>query len=94
MMATQSGAEILGRGGERGKLKKGMRADVIILDADAPNLFPVHNPESTVVYRANGNNVVTTIINGVIVMENRNLTTIDMEKVKVGVKKSIERMGI
>ena len=94
LMATQSGAEILGRGGERGKLKKGMRADVIILDADAPNLFPVHNPESTVVYSACGNNVVTTIINGVIVMENRNLTTIDMEKVKAGVKKSIERMGI
>lgn len=93
-MATVRGAEILGRGGERGQLKKGMRADVIILDDAAPNLLPVHNPESTVVYSANGGNVKTSIINGNIVMENRELLTVDMERVVHGVQESLVRMGI
>ncbi|MBQ4516464.1 MAG: amidohydrolase [Clostridia bacterium] len=93
-MATATGAEILGRGAERGQLKKGMRADVIILERNAPNLIPVHNPESTVVYSANGANVQTTIINGKIVMENRELLTIDMDRVASGVKDAVKRMGI
>lgn len=93
-MATTNGAELLGRGAERGKLKKGMRADVIILDHNAPNLLPVHNPESTVVYSANGSNVVTSIINGTPVMENRELLTIDLEKTIHGVYESLKRMGL
>lgn len=93
-MATVRGAEILGRGGARGQLKKGMSADVIILDGAAPNLMPVHQPESTVVYSANGGNVVTSIINGNIVMENRELLTLDMEKIRHGVKRSLESMGL
>ena len=93
-MATTNGAELLGRGAERGKLKKGMRADVIILNHKAPNLLPVHNPESTVVYSANGSNVVTSIINGTPVMENRELLTIDLEKTVHGVNESLKRMGL
>lgn len=93
-MATVRGAEILGRGGERGRLKKGMRADIIILDSCAPNLIPVYHPASTVVYSANGGNVVTSIVNGKILMENRELLTLDMEKIVHGVRESIEKMGL
>lgn len=93
-MATVRGAEILGRGGARGQLKKGMCADAIILDGAAPNLLPIYQPESTVVYSANGGNVVTSIINGKIVMENRELLTLDMEKIQHGVKQSLKIMGL
>ncbi len=93
-MATVRGAQILGRGGERGQIKKGLRADLIILDSDSPNLWPVYHPASTVVYSANAGDVVTSIINGKIVMENREMLTIDMEKVKAGVEKSLARMDI
>lgn len=93
-MATVRGTEILGRSAERGKLKKGMRADVLILDGNAPNLMPVYQPESTVVYSANGGNVVTSIVNGKVLMENRELLTLDMEKIQHGVKQSLEKMGL
>lgn len=93
-MATVRGAQMLGRGGERGRLKKGLRADMIILDSAAPNLYPVYQPESTLVYSANGGNVLTSIINGKIVMENRELLTIDMERVMHGTGKAIKRMGL
>lgn len=93
-MATTGGACALGRDGERGMLKAGYRADLIILDADAPALNPVYDPVSAVVYSGCGGHVVTTIINGRLVMENRQLLTLDMEKIKQGISRATKRMGL
>jgi len=93
-MATVNGAAALRREGECGALKAGFKADIIILDADAPALFPVHDPISTVVYSGCGGHVVTSLIDGHVVMENRELLTIDIEKIKDGVRRSAERMGM
>ncbi len=92
--ATTGGAAALSRQNETGKIKEGFDADFIILDADSPNLCPIYSPVSSVVYSANSGNVATSVIGGEIVMENKELLTIDMEKVKREVKKSIERIGI
>lgn len=92
--ATSGGAKALSRENETGKIKEGFDADIIILDADSPNLCPVYSPVSTAVYSANAGNVETSIIGGEIIMENKEFLTIDMEKVKREVKKSIERIGI
>lgn len=93
-MATVNGAKALGREGKCGVLKEGWRADLIILDADAPSLLPVHDPVSAVVYGSCGGQVVTSIIGGDVVMENRELLTLDMEMIKHGVKRATERMGL
>ncbi len=93
-MATTGGARALGREKERGMLKAGYRADLIILDADAPAMQPVYDPVSAVVYSASGGHVVTTMINGQLVMENRQLLTLDMERIKHGVRAAAERMGL
>lgn len=92
--ATIGGAKALSRQNETGKIKEGFDADIIILNADSPNLCPVFDPVSTVVYSASSGNVETTIIGGEIVMEKNEFVTIDMEKIKREVKKSIERTGI
>ena len=92
--ATSGGAKALSRQNETGMIKEGYDADIIILDADSPNMFPVFDPVSTVVYSASAGNVETTIIGGELIMEKKEFLTIDMEKVKREVKKSIERTGI
>ncbi|MBE7039335.1 MAG: amidohydrolase [Ruminococcaceae bacterium] len=92
--AISGGALALSRQNETGKIKEGFDADIIILDADSPNLCPVYSPISTVVYSANAGNVETSIIGGEIIMENREFLTIDMEKIKREAKKTIERIGI
>lgn len=93
-MATIGGAKLLGRERERGRIKEGYRADIIILDGQSPNLYPVHHPVSSAVYSAGRGDVVTSIINGNVVMENRELKTVDMERICAGVKEAISRMGI
>lgn len=93
-MATLGGAKALGRTEECGKLAIGYDADIIILDADAPSMMPVYDPISLVVYGGCGGQVVASMIKGQIVMENRKLVTLDMEKIKDGIKRAATRMGI
>lgn len=92
-MATVGGASALGRE-DRGKICEGFRADIIILDSDAPSLIPMHNPISLAVYSASGAEVKTSIINGKIVMENREIKTIDVKDAKERLANAIKRIGI
>lgn len=91
-MATANGANAVGFGGEIGCIKKGMKADLIILDTDKPHFYPLNNPLSAVVYSAQGSDVKTVIIDGEIVMEKRELKTIDFEKVKWKVNAIADRI--
>jgi len=81
-MATVNGASALGFGNDTGMIKESMKADLILLNIDKPHLCPVNNPVSAVVYSAQASDVDTVIIDGRIVMENRELKTIDEEMVK------------
>jgi 5-methylthioadenosine/S-adenosylhomocysteine deaminase len=81
-MATANGAKAAGFGDETGVLKAGMKADLILIDTDKPHLYPLNDPYSAIVYSAQGSDVDTVIVDGNILMENRELKTIDEEKVK------------
>jgi len=77
--ATRNGAKALGI--NAGSIEKGKLADIILIDAKAPNMAPLHNPISQLVYSANAGNVTDVIIDGKIVMRERKIQTIDEEKV-------------
>lgn len=72
-MATINGAKALGLEKEIGSLEEGKCADIIMLDLNTVVTNPINNLCSQIVYNAKGNNVVTTIINGQILMENRKI---------------------
>ena len=76
-MATIQGARVLGAESEIGSLEPGKKADLIVLDMNQPHLTPLFNIPSHMVYAARGSDVVHSIINGTIVMRNRQLTTLD-----------------
>ncbi len=67
--ATSNGAEIFGL--ETGYIEEGRLADCILVDLTHPQLVPNHNLISNLVYSANGDCVSTTICNGKILMDNR-----------------------
>ena len=92
MMATANGARAIGFGSEAGVLKTGMRADIVLLDTDKPHLYPLNDSYSAVVYSAQGGDVDTVIVDGAILMENRELKTIDEEKVKFEVESIAKRL--
>ncbi|MEE8167675.1 MAG: amidohydrolase family protein [Candidatus Hydrothermarchaeales archaeon] len=79
--ATINGAKALGLEKEIGSLEVGKRADVILVDLDKPNLTPLTNPVSHLVYAASGSDVDTVIVDGKILMENRQMRTLDEAEV-------------
>ena len=78
--ATVGGAKAQGRG-ECGALKVGNRADIIVIDLAVPNMHPVHDILNNIVYSASGSDVLMTMIDGRVVYENGEYTTIDVQKV-------------
>jgi 5-methylthioadenosine/S-adenosylhomocysteine deaminase len=80
-MATIEGAKALGIGSTTGSIEEGKAADIIVIDTRQPHLTPMYNPISHLVYAAGGSDVSWTIVNGRVVMEDRRLCSLDVEKV-------------
>ncbi len=79
-MATTDGANALGLK-DISTLEAGKKADIIVIDLNRPHLIPVYNPYSHLVYAATGADVITTIVNGEILMEDRSLYTLDLDEI-------------
>ena len=76
-MATVDGARVLGLEDQVGSLEPGKRADIILIDFHQPHLMMAHQIVPKLVYSARGPDVVTSIIDGQVVMENRKVLTMD-----------------
>lgn len=85
-MATIGGARALHMEDSIGSLEPGKLADVVIIDNDSVNMVPMYDVYSSLVYAANARDVRTTIIHGRIIMENRQMKTVDVEKIKAAVR--------
>jgi len=79
--ATVQGAKVLGLERIVGSIEKGKKADFIVVDTHKPHLTPMYNPYSHIVYAAKGSDVRHTIINGKLVMEDRNLLTLNLPEI-------------
>jgi 5-methylthioadenosine/S-adenosylhomocysteine deaminase len=82
-MATNLAAKCLGLGDVVGSLEVGKRADIIIVDLHVPHMWPIlPEPNSNVleqlVYSANAGDVLTTIVDGKILMQDRKVLTLDL----------------
>lgn len=91
-MATVNGAKALNLQEKTGVIEKGKCADLIILNLDTATTKPINNIFSEIVYNVKGTNVETTIINGKIVMENRIIENIDVNKLFNKCEKIINRI--
>ncbi|MDG7037191.1 MAG: amidohydrolase [Nitrososphaerota archaeon] len=79
-IATLGGARALGMENMIGSIEVGKKADLILIDMDKPHLKPLHDVAKALVFHASAADVDTVIINGKIIMENRNLITINIGK--------------
>jgi len=91
-MATIEGAKALLWERKIGSIEIGKDADLVIVDLRKPHLRPLFNEVSHLVYSAKAADVDTVLIKGKIVMENRNVTTVNVEKILDLTEKAKERL--
>ncbi|MFB9998690.1 MULTISPECIES: amidohydrolase [Providencia] len=76
-LATKGSAKAIHMEDKLGSLEVGKLADIIVVDTKSPNMVPMYSPYAALVYGANGSNVRHTIVDGNILMEERNVLTVD-----------------
>lgn len=90
--ATSAGAKALRL--NTGSIEVGKKADLAILRLDCPGMMPNNNLLAALSYSADGSETDTVIIDGKIVMQNRELKTIDEEKVYAQIRQMCARLGL
>ncbi|MEV0485112.1 amidohydrolase [Streptomyces sp. NPDC050508] len=79
--ATLQSARAVGLGDSIGSLAPGRRADIILVDLTGPHTQPVHDLAATLVHSARSADVRTTVVDGRVLMRDRELLTLDVPAV-------------
>ena len=83
-MFTIKAAKALGLDDKTGSIETGKRADIILVDFDQPHIVPMnqhYDPVTNLVYNAHGSDVTTVIVDGKILVEKCQSTTLDEKQV-------------
>ncbi len=95
-IATLGGARALGLDSLCGSIEVGKRADLILVDIDTAHFQPVNDIVSQIVHCGKASDVKTVIVNGEILMRDRQLTRLDEQRVlaeaKVAHRDLMERL--
>ncbi|HWU60431.1 MAG TPA: amidohydrolase [Ensifer sp.] len=92
-MATILGAKAIGLDHEIGSIEVGKRADIIAVRTDTPRMTPLFgegpyfNLQHNLVHAVRGSDVVMTMVDGDIIVEDGHLTEVDLDYVIADVRK-------
>ena len=92
-VAFRGSAKVVCQENEIGELKTGMKADIALLNQDGLHMSPRTDILSMIAYNARGSDVDTVLCNGQVLMRNRNLLTIDKERVRREVQSRLDRLS-
>ncbi|WP_368737483.1 amidohydrolase family protein [Grimontia sedimenti] len=81
-MVTMGAARAFHMEDKIGSLEAGKLADIIVIDTKAPNMVPMYNPYSALVYSAYASNVKHAIVDGQLLMQERDILTVNEDKVR------------
>lgn len=91
-MMFEGGAAAISEKGRTGKIEEGCKADMIGIDLNLPSMMPSENLIHTLFECADGAAVKDMIVAGKIIMKNREIMTLDEEKILYELKKYIKQM--
>jgi 5-methylthioadenosine/S-adenosylhomocysteine deaminase len=92
-MATIDGARAIGMADQIGSLEVGKKADFALLDLSNAFVTPLHHPVSALVYSALGSEVEAVVIDGVTVMSDGTLRSVDEYEVARSAQEAAYRLA-
>ena len=93
LAATEGSARALGFGDRIGRLAPGWKADIVMLDLDHPNWLPFNDPVNQLVHTEDGTAVASVMIGGRLVVDNRRLLTVDLDRLRDRVATARDRLA-
>lgn len=92
LMATRSGAEVLGLGSIAGSIRTGRSADIVVADLNRPHLVPLYDIYSHIVYSMKSSDISTVLIRGRVLLEQGRATMLDEEAVHARARSWAEKI--
>lgn len=92
-IATRDSARTLGLEDEIGAIEAGYLADMIIVNMSGLHHQPLHSITASLVFNTMASDVETTIVNGKVLMRERELLTVDTGEVIEKVNQSMQRLA-
>ncbi len=93
LAATEGSARALGFEGRIGRLRPGYAADIVMLDLDHPNWLPLNDPVNQLVHSEDGGAVASVMIGGRLVVDNRRVVSVDLERLRRRVEAARDRLA-
>lgn len=90
-MATIWGAGALGLDHVTGSLEPGKEADLVVVETDSPNMFPVYDPYSALVYSARADNVRDVFVAGRCLVKDRQLVSQDFQQIREDLRQKMNQ---
>jgi len=93
-LATVAGARAIGHGHDLGSLEIGKKADLAVVSLEGLHTWPRHHVDiyAQLVYQATAADVRLTMVDGKIVMRDRQLLTLDVDELKTSSTRSLQRV--
>lgn len=92
-MATEGGARLIGHEGRLGRVAPGYLADIVFLDLGDLAYVPLNDPVNQFVHADDGGAVMSVMIGGRMVYEERRFTTIDLDKLRREAAAAMDRLN-
>jgi 5-methylthioadenosine/S-adenosylhomocysteine deaminase len=92
-VATRDSARVYGLPLDLGHLAPGYLADVVLVDLGGPHNQPPHDPAANLVYSVRATDVQTVICDGKVLMQDRQLLTLDKTEIVARVGESMARLS-
>lgn len=92
-IATRESARVVGLGRQVGTVEPGYLADLIVVDLNGLHHQPLHSVTASLVYNAMASDVQHTVVNGQVVMRDREILTVDVANVIENVAQAMDRLA-
>ena len=93
-IVLEGGAAALDEEGSLGRLEPGYKADIIGINLDQPHLIPTGNVIHTLLECVNAGDVWDMIVNGRILMKDREVLSLDEERILYESRKYMESLDV